>query len=198
MKKDAKSGVPEVDALGEVLAALKNLDEKQRGWVIASAMSNLNIPTAAAIAGTGGGNASVTNAGATNPLAAAGNLPGEAGSREHARAFMRQKAPTSDIQRVACLGYYSDRHKQTSEFKGKDIQALNTLVGGPRFNITRAVDNAMRRSHYLSNAGASKKQMSPLGEDIVEALPNQARVDELDAAAGHQLRKPKKKRRSAP
>jgi len=57
--------------------------------------------------------------------------------------------------------------------------------------MPRALDNATRRAKYISNRSAKEKQMTPLGEDVVEALPNRDAVAAIISEA--RKRTPRKK-----
>jgi hypothetical protein len=69
-----------------------------------------------------------------------------------------------------------------------DVQALHTESGGSNINLPRALDNATRKSKYLAKRGPREKQLTPLGEDIVEALPDQGAVTAAEEAARHPRR----------
>jgi len=189
MKKAKTAGVsPEFQALGKVLAALAGLDPTQRSWVVASAVSNLQVPATSINLpnnpGTGGG---------LNPLPA--NIAGTPGSKEHAKAFLRQKSPQSDVQRVACLAYYLAKFKDTPEIKTKDVGGMNTLAAGTRIsNVSKSLDNATHQNRYFAPAGKGKKQLTAFGELIVEALPDQMKVAEVVAAERPKKRKSSKKK----
>lgn len=184
MKKgDAKGAPKEFEALGKVLAALAGLDATQRSWVIASAVSNLGIAamaiTPAAPAG-GGGAAKL-----------AAPIPGTPGTREHAKAFLRLKSPKSDVLRVACLGYYLAKFKDTSIIKTKQITEMNTEAAGTRItNVSQALDNATKQNHYFAPAGKRSKQLTAFGESVVEALPD------MEAVAAIEKERPKRKRKA--
>jgi hypothetical protein len=92
------------------------------------------------------------------------------------------KRPETDVQRVACLGYYLVHTTNKPGFSSKEVIQANTDSGGPsNINFTRALDNATRRSRYLSNRGPKEKQLTTLGEDVVVALPDQAAVGAIEA-----------------
>lgn len=177
MAKTGESSAPtEFEALGKVLAALASLDAKQRVWVIASAVSNLGIAaTLPTPTGTGG-------AGAGGIATSAAIIPGQPGSNAHARAFLRQKAPTNKVQQVACLAYYLTHFKEIPHFKTTDLSQMNTDAGGARIgNLTQAANNALHLSGYLAPAGGGRKQLSAYGEDVVNALPDPSAVKALEA-----------------
>ena len=159
------AGLPkEVEALGQVLAALHGLDAGQREWVIASTMTNLGLsplqPRPAVPNLPGGGTPSGTGTGGASP-----------------KEFLRLKNPQTDVQRIACLAYYLTHERQQPHFKTKDITALNTEAAGTKLsNPSFAVGNATKQSQYLAPAGSGKKQITALGEDMVNALPDQDAV----------------------
>jgi type IV secretory pathway TrbL component len=164
-------------ALVTVLEALEALEESDRQWVLQSAAARWNVQSASQGAGAGGGaGSSIGGAGAAEAQAAI--------AQKNARAFMRLKNPATDVQRVACLGYFLV-HITTGKqgFSSKEIGEANTESGGSAFNLARALDNATRQSKYLSNRGAREKQLTTLGEDIVAALPDQQAVRDIEAAA---------------
>ena len=99
------------------------------------------------------------------------------------KEFVMEKRPTSDVQRVAVLGYYLTHYRSTPHFKTLDISKLNTEAAQPKFsNAAKAVDNAATRG-YLVAATKGNKQLSAIGERFVEALPDQAAGREMVAAS---------------
>jgi hypothetical protein len=167
------------DALKAVTTALESLPDAEKQWVLQSAASRWAL------------NVQVHNpAGSGGP----GTLGGTQNSNFHgsfkttdARAFMREKKPATDVQRVACLAYF---HMKTGHrtFTSNDIQKINTDSGGSKINFKRALDNATRKSHYISTVRGREKHLTTLGEDIVDALPDQKKVAEIEEAA-HYLRR---------
>lgn len=49
------------------------------------------------------------------------------------KEFMVQKRPRTDIERVACLGFYLTHYRDTPHFKTLDISKLNTEAAQPKF-----------------------------------------------------------------
>lgn len=94
------------------------------------------------------------------------------------KEFMRDKNPTTDVERVACLAYYLARYRDTLFFKTIDISTLNTEAAQPKFsNTSVAVDNASKQG-YLVSASKGAKQISSLGEHYVELLPDRDKARE--------------------
>jgi hypothetical protein len=88
------------------------------------------------------------------------------------KAFMVEKSPQTDVERVACLAYYLAHYRGTPHVKTKDITALNTESAHRRFSNTAvAVDNATKAGYLVSSVKGAK-QISALGERFVESLPD--------------------------
>lgn len=108
------------------------------------------------------------------------------------KEFMREKKPQKDIERVACLAYYLTHYRETPSFKTADISKLNTEAAQIKFsNAAFAVINATNAG-YLASAGVGKKQLSSLGEEFVDALPDYERA----RAVAKSHRRPKLRRKS--
>lgn len=96
-----------------------------------------------------------------------------------AKAFLAEKGPKSDVERVACLGYYLAHFRATSQFKTKDLTTLNTEAQQPKLgNPAMAVANATKQNQFLSPVGSGRKQITVRGEALVEALPDREKVRE--------------------
>ena len=88
------------------------------------------------------------------------------------KEFLRDKNPSTDVERVTCLGYYLAHFRDKPHFKTVDISALNTEAAQPKLsNASVAVDNA-RAAGYLVPATKGNKQVSIVGEKFVELLPD--------------------------
>lgn len=99
------------------------------------------------------------------------------------KEFLFEKAPETDIERIACLAYYLTHYRNTRHFKTLDLSKLNTEAAQIKFsNPTVAVDNAARAG-LLVPSTKGNKQISAVGELYVQALPNrQAAKDSLTRA----------------
>jgi hypothetical protein len=63
------------------------------------------------------------------------------------------------------------------QFKTADLTKLNREAAQPLIgNPAQAVDNATKISQYLTQAGGGKKQITPRGEAVVDALPDREKV----------------------
>lgn len=170
-------GLPkEVDALAKVIQAVSGLEEPQKKWVFASALSNLGIdglPVPGRATGTGAGNGLVTPA----AQGLQSFTQTAVGSQPTPKEFLRAKSPQTAVQTVACLAYYLTHYRNEPHFKTRDLTNLNTEAAGIKIgNPAQAVDNATKQSRYLTAAGAGKKQITSVGEDVVNALPDQEKV----------------------
>jgi hypothetical protein len=123
-----------------------------------------------------------------NPPHAAPSAPGV---NLTAKSFLAQKDPKTDAERITCLAYYLTHYKATPRFKTKALAAANVEAAQPKFsNPAVAVMNAAG-SKYLSAAGGGDKQITVLGEKLVDALPDREKVNALRKP---RRRKPTKKK----
>jgi hypothetical protein len=158
--------------------------DTERQWVLQSAASRWSVSILAPTANSGGG----PSLGAGGGLGAVSGAPSAADvqsaiTKKDARAFMRVKQPATDVQRIACLGYFIVQTSGNLGFSSKDVARAQTDSGGSSINLTRALDNATRKAKYLSNRGPKEKQLTTLGEDVVVALPDQEAVKAIEARA---------------
>jgi hypothetical protein len=174
----------ELAALGTVLKVLGPLEEDKQQFVLRTAMDRLGIAATASGARTPLGSPPLGDAG-LNPQAGTGSLAGVT-----PKAFMSSKRPITDVQRMACLAYYLTRARETTQFKTNELTKLNTDAAGDRFsNPAVAVMNATSGSGFLAPAGGGKKQITSLGEEVVDALPDQERVKAVIAEAKNSRRR---------
>ncbi len=182
-------------ALVAVVKALETLEEADRRWVLQSAANRWGV----AVGNLAGNQSGVVTPNANGswgapPGASAGDVQ-SAIARKDARAFIRIKRPATDVQRVACLGYFIVQTSGNPGFSSKDVTKAHTDSGGSSLNMTRALDNATRAAKYLSNRGPKEKQLTTLGEDVVVALPDQQAVKSVETSAkGRGKRKKSRKR----
>lgn len=99
-----------------------------------------------------------------------------------AKAFMIEKRPQQDTERIACLAYYLTHYRDQPTFKTLDLSKLNTEAAQIKLsNPTRAVDSAAA-AHFLIPAGGGAKQLSAIGELYVQALPDRSAAKEAVAS----------------
>jgi hypothetical protein len=171
-------------ALVAVIAALEHLNDADRHWVLQSAASKFALTVQVAAGGAHGGPAGTNTLTVTPLVGTATSADVQAAiTKKDARAFIRSKKPTTDVQRVACLGYYVAQTTGQQGFTSKSISTAHTDSGGSSINMPRALDNATRGAKYLSNRGPHEKQLTTLGEDVVNALPDQEAVKAVEATA---------------
>ncbi len=96
------------------------------------------------------------------------------------KAFLMDKSPKTDVDRVACLAYYLTHYRELKYFKTTDISSLNTEAAQRKFsNVTCSVSNASEKG-YLAPAPQKKhKQIAAAGEQYVNALPDQKAAREV-------------------
>lgn len=109
------------------------------------------------------------------------------------KEFLREKKPITDVERVVCLAYYLTHYRETPHFKTVDLSKLNTEAAQIKLsNAAQAVDNAAKGG-LLVPASKGNKQLSDLGEQYVQALPDRAAAREA-IAHGRPKRRPKRTR----
>lgn len=90
--------------------------------------------------------------------------------------FLHEKQPRTGIERIACLAYYLTHFRDTPRYKTVDISKLNTEAAQLKFsNPAQYVANA-GSSGLLVPAGKGTKQLSAIGEQFVDALPDRDRA----------------------
>jgi len=135
-----------------------------------------------------GGNLDIdTLAAAPSPISGPGQGTEDAsGASLNPKAFMAQKKPTSEIERITCLAYYLTHYRNTKAFKTRDLTKLNTEAAQPSFSNAAVFTRNADTAGYLSKAGGGTKQITYLGETVVKALPN--REDVKSAIANNRVR----------
>ncbi len=112
------------------------------------------------------------------------------------KQFLLEKQPKTDVEKVACLGYYLTHYRDTLHFKTLDISKLNTEAAQVKFsNAAVAVDNAVKR-RYLVPATRGNKQLSALGEQYVQALPDREKAWAIMASGRPRKKGSKSKKQS--
>lgn len=172
------SEADEIGALTSVLALLQRVDADARTRILRSVATffRIDLPVP-----------SIAHAQAPPHLINANNiLPGASFSEDRTispKQFMLEKQPKTDVEKVACLAYYLTHYQSTPHFKTLDISKLNTEAAQVKFsNPAVAVENASKMN-YLVSATKGNKQISALGEQFVQALPDRAKAKEIMANA---------------
>jgi hypothetical protein len=188
-----ESFAPELKALSVTLKALGSLDAVKRQFVLDAVVQRLGLK---AVTASSDGTLSSSASCGTNASSAA-NIP-RTGAAPNARAWLREKRPATDVQKIACLAFYLTNYQSKPHFKTSDLSSLNIDAGGAAFsNIAHAVKNATQQNKFLSPVGKGNKQITALGEDVVSALPDQEKVKVVISSSRGRRRRKGKKRKSA-
>lgn len=154
----------DLEALSTIVRVLKELDPDVQRRVLQSVQTLLGLPVQNQVTFYDRESLPTSRAAASQGFSVDRTLS--------PKEFLRDKHPVTDIERVACLGYYLAYYRDTPHFKTIDISALNTESAQPKFsNPSVAVDNA-RAQGYLVPATKGNKQLSAAGEKFVELLPD--------------------------
>jgi hypothetical protein len=172
----------DVEALSTIVGVLKQLDPQAQNRVLHAVQTFLGLPALPRVA------AEAEEAPSTSAHRHDFSRDRAASPKE----FMRDKQPSTDVERVACLAYYLTHYRDTPHFKTIDISTLNTEAAQPKFsNASVAVDNA-RGLGYLAAATKGNKQLSAAGERFVELLPNRdAARESIQRFRPRRARRPK-------
>jgi hypothetical protein len=155
----------ELEALGSILKALGPLPDKARDFVLRTAAERLGISF---VTSSQKETSSVTVHDSKSGLQG-GGLHGAS-----PKEFLKTKRPMSELQRIVCLAYYLTHAQNKRYFKTQDLTALNTDAAGGKFsNPSATVRNATSQSEFFAPAPKGTKQITALGEDYVNALPDQ-------------------------
>lgn len=165
----------ELAAMEKVVTAVAGLEKDQQTSVLRWAADRLQLGSILPAIGTHpAGSLGATPPGGTGSM---GAMPqGPPSSKPTAKEWMIQKKPNSDVERVTCLGVYLTRFGGEEIFNTKQLTAINRDAKQPPVgNPSQAVDNATKLQ-YLAIAGSGKKQVTPRGEALVDALPDREAV----------------------
>jgi hypothetical protein len=114
-----------------------------------------------------------------------------------AKQFVAEKRPNTDVEKVACVAFHLTHFQATPRFKAADLERTARDAALDISNFPRAVDNATRQSKFLAKAGGGEKQITSLGEAVVNALPNREKVAAVLTESPRRRRKrPSRKKKS--
>lgn len=98
------------------------------------------------------------------------------------KEFLIDKQPRTDVERIACLGFYLTHYRELPHFKTLELSKLNTEAAQPKFsNAANSTNNAVKRG-YLVPASKGHRQLSAAGEQFVQALPDRDAAREAMAS----------------
>src|ERR1044072_48666 len=168
-----------LEAMQTAVTALEPLEPAERADALAWIAKTQG-------AGPALGAATGAGAGGTDPQ-------GGGGDDLTPKQFVAAKRPDSELERYLCLAYYLTHHRAEPAFKTDDISRLAVEAAQPKFTNASQRGKDAVKDQLLAAAGAGKRQLTDLGERVVEALPDRQTVKEIRAEA----RKPRR-RRGAP
>lgn len=185
------------DLIREAIEQLDGMGTDRQRWVLASIASALGIKGAELAPAR---KQRVDDESEGSEDADSDEPNGDDGERSalgKAKDFLRKKKPSSTVERIACLAYYLTHAKSAPEFMTKDLTKLNGEAHGERLsNPSMAADNASKAG-VLAPAGKGKKRLTTHGEDIVDALPDRERVNEIHAERRQRRRRSPKGKKSS-
>lgn len=166
---------------GPGLSFNQSVDKTGANRIMSFVMTGSALPDGGGGGGSGGGSGAGAGAGGANL------------SGLNPKQFLAQKKPKTQYERIACLGYFLHTARNVSEFGADEIKAINKEAAQqPILNLPQILSDTSRKYGFLSAAGAGNKQMTVLGDAVVEALPDREAVK--GALAEHRPGKKRKKR----
>lgn len=109
------------------------------------------------------------------------------------KEFLNEKMPTTDVERIACLAYYLTHYRETPDFKTADMTKLNTEAAQRKLsNPTVAAKNAIQGNYLIVSSKKGHRQLSAMGEQYVNALPDRDDANSIRRRMIPQKSKPRK------
>lgn len=184
-KKSEDIFMEETQALVKIADALRDLPSTSRSKILNSVL---------ALLGENLGPASTQRHNRVTPTNNSSHIAPLNEDREiTVKEFLKMKQPKTVTERVTCLAYYLTHYRETAFFKTSHITKLNTEGAQTRLaNPSKSVDNTAR-SGYIVAATKGQKQITSIGEDFVQALPDHAAARALVLTSKPKRKKTKKK-----
>jgi len=187
--QDTSAGIPpdEIEALQAVIAALRNLDHEARNRILDSAATFLGIAripsrtvatdfSSSALSGSSSQRSPYSQDTAMSP-----------------KDFLAEKAPKTDVERIACLAYYLTHYRSTPHFKTLELSLLNTEAAQAKFSNTAYAANNAVKLGYIVPSTKGQRQLSAIGERFVQALPDRSAAKAVLEAMRRKSRTKRKK-----
>lgn len=182
IKKDNSQLSKKLNAIRRIVEELLKLDEDDRPDVVSFALKQIGLSSSSVSGFPSRDQNSVDDGPDTN-------------LDESMADFVKSKKPQTEYQRVAVIAYYREHKQGKKEFKNAEMSQANTQEARQSkiSNITDVVSKARDRYKFFTKgAGKATHQLSTLGADIVNALPDQEEVRALIADSKTRKRKKKK------
>lgn len=165
------------EALQSIIAALRPFDQDTRERILESAATFLGLSDPAPRHRPS--NSSYVSNSAPIGVGSQSRAPFSEDTSMSPKEFLMEKAPKTDVERIACLAYYLTHYKSTPHFKTLDISALNTEAAQPKFSNTAYSTNNAVKLGYIVPSTKGHRQLSALGERFVQALPDRNEAKEV-------------------
>ncbi|SSM90100.1 Uncharacterised protein [Acinetobacter baumannii] len=173
--------VKDVDALATIITALKALSSDEQERTLHAAAAFLRVKLAPEThRREWSGSADLLSSSANRPPAAVYSENRTISPKD----FVRDKSPQTDVERVVVLAYYLTNYRDLLSFRALDISALNTEAAQPKFaNVSVLIDEAARAGYFTSGT-KNGRQISQIGESLVQKLPERDVVSSTGKSIG--------------
>jgi len=88
------------------------------------------------------------------------------------KEFLVEKEPRTGVARIACLAFYLTHYRDIPHFKTLDLSKLNTEAAQQKISNPAQTVNSAAKVGFLVPASRGQKQLSTMGEQYVQALPD--------------------------
>ncbi len=188
--QSAGTSLGEFDALQSVIAALRGLDKDARNRILEATATFFGI---APIHTKGAQNLIDSSPSAAPNASSSSRAPFSEDMAMSPKDFLMEKAPKTDVERIACLAYYLTHYRSAPHFKTLDISVLNTEAAQPKFSNTAYSTNNAVKLNYIVPSTKGHRQLSALGERFVQALPDREAAKEVLLSMRRKNRSKRKK-----
>ena len=160
---------PSFELVAKVVRLLESLDTEAQSHVLQTVTTWLHLDSHSTRA-HGPQRVLASSATADAPP---GEYPFSGRAEVNAKEFMLEKEPITDLERLTCLAYYLTHYRSQPYFKTEDLSKLNMDAAQPKFsNAAYTAKNAMRDGYFVQAPKKGLRQLSALGEQYVQALPD--------------------------
>jgi hypothetical protein len=183
MENDSTSAA---QALAAIIDLLSRLDDEARARVLKSVSTFFHIPAE--------NEYSIPRPRAEVPQPSSPQRPNfSEGHEPTPKQFLLEKAPQTDVERIACLAYYLTHYRNTPHFTTLELAKLNTEAAQPKFSNTAYAATNAANAGYLASATKTQRQLSAAGEQFVITLPDRAAAKAIMARVRRRSSPPRRK-----
>jgi hypothetical protein len=178
------------DLVGQIVKLLEPLTAEERRHILQTVLTWLHIEDVP----LRGQQPTESSSDTPSPPKTADEYPFSGRSEISPKEFILEKEPQTDLERLTCLAYYLTHYRDQRYFKTEDLSKLNTEAAQRRFsNAAFTALNAVRDGFFVQAPKPGLRQLSAIGEQYVQALPNHEAATEVRKRMRARGRRPRGK-----